>query len=82
MEWTCLPFIRSGQNHLARHSGRGKMTGQTEKKKKKKKVEDNIREWTGLDFTKSQRAVQNREKWRTLIVKQSVLPLGVSVVKG
>ena len=22
--WTCLPFIRSGQNHLARHSGREK----------------------------------------------------------
>ena len=28
--WTCLPFIRSGQNHLARHSERGKKTGQTE----------------------------------------------------
>ena len=21
--WSCLPFIRSGQNHLARHSKRG-----------------------------------------------------------
>ena len=29
--WTCLPFIRSGQNHLARHSERGKKTRQTEK---------------------------------------------------
>ena len=28
--WTCLPFIRSGQNHLARHSERGKKTRQTE----------------------------------------------------
>ena len=28
--WTCLPFIRSGQNHLARHSKRGKKTRQTE----------------------------------------------------
>ena len=27
---TCLPFIRSGQNHLARHSERGKKTRQTE----------------------------------------------------
>ena len=26
----CLPFIRSGQNHLARHSERGKKTRQTE----------------------------------------------------
>ena len=28
--WTCLPFIRSGQYHLARHSERGKKTRQTE----------------------------------------------------
>ena len=28
--WSCLPFIRSGQNHLARHSERGKKTRQTE----------------------------------------------------
>ena len=30
VEWTCLPFIRSGQNHFARHSERGKKTRQTE----------------------------------------------------
>ena len=30
MVWSCLPFIRSGQNHLARHSERGKKTRQTE----------------------------------------------------
>ena len=28
--WSCLPFIRSGENHLARHSERGKKTRQTE----------------------------------------------------
>ena len=28
--WSCLPFVRSGQNHLARHSERGKKTWQTE----------------------------------------------------
>ena len=28
--WSCLPFIRSGQNHLARHSERGKKTRETE----------------------------------------------------
>ena len=57
--WSCFPFIRSGQNHLARHSERGKKTRRT-----KEEVEDNIREWTGLEFGKSQRAVENREKWR------------------
>ena len=28
--WSYLMFIRSGQNHLARHSERGKKTRQTE----------------------------------------------------
>ena len=35
---------------------------------------DNIREWTGLEFGKSQRAVENRGKWRKLVAKSSVLP--------
>ena len=52
MVWTCLKFIRSGQNHLAKHGERGK-----------KRRADNIREWTGLEFSKSQRAVENIEKW-------------------
>ena len=30
--WSCLPFIRSDQNHLARHSKREKKTRQTEEK--------------------------------------------------
>ena len=29
--WSCLPFIRSGQNHLAGHSERGKKTRPTKK---------------------------------------------------
>ena len=38
-----------------------------------KKWEDNIREWTGLEFVKSQRAVENGEKWRKLVAKSSVV---------
>ena len=38
---TCLPFIRSRQNHLARHSGRGKKTRQTE--------EEVGRQYQGMD---------------------------------
>ena len=26
-------------------------------------------EWIGLEFAKSQRAMENREKWRKLVVK-------------
>ena len=46
--WTRLPFIRSDQNHLAKHSEMGKKTRQTEKE-----VGRQIREWTGLEFAKS-----------------------------
>ena len=53
-------FIRSGQNYLVKQSER-----------KKKRWEDNIREWTGLEFAKSMRAVENREKWRKLVAKSS-----------
>ena len=40
----------------------------------RKRLEDNIREWTGLEFAKCQGAVENREKWRKLVVKSSVVP--------
>ena len=30
MVWSCFPFIRSGQNHLAGHSERGEKTRQIE----------------------------------------------------
>ena len=66
--WSYLPFIRSGQTHLARHSERGKKTSQTDEK-----VEDNIREWAGLEFGKSQRAVEKRGKWRKLAAKSYVV---------
>ena len=46
---------------------------QGRQKKKKKGWEDNIKEWTGLEFDKTQRAGENREKWRKLVVKSSVV---------
>ena len=31
-------------------------------------------EWTGLEFTNSQRAVENRERWRKLVMMSSLVP--------
>ena len=61
--WTRLPFIRSGESRLSRHGEKGKKTRQTHQKKKR--WEDNIREWTGLEFAKSQRAAENRKMEET-----------------
>ena len=38
------------------------------------RMKDNIMEWTGLELAKSQRAVENREERRELVVKSSVVP--------
>ena len=62
------PVHQVWPKHLARHSERGKKTRQTEEEV------GNIREWTGLEFGKFQRAVENREKWRELVAKSSVVP--------
>ena len=66
--------------HVSRSSGLAKtiLQGTVKEKRRqgrqKKRWEDNIREWTGLEFSKSQRTVENREKWRKLAAKSSVVP--------
>ena len=42
--------------------------------RQRKRWDDNIREWTGLELAKSQRAVENRGKCRKLVAKSSVVP--------
>ena len=66
--WKRLPFIRSGQNHLARYSEGGRRQG-----RQRKRREDNIGEKTGLEFVMSQEGVENWEKWRKLVVKSSMV---------
>ena len=66
--------------HVSRSSGLAKTILQGTVKvgrrqgRQRKRWEDNIREWTDLEFTKSQRAVENREKWRKLVAKSSWVP--------
>ena len=66
--------------HVSRSSGlaktilQGTVKGGRRQGGQRKRREDNIREWTGLEFGKSQRAVENREKWRKLVAKSSVVP--------
>ena len=66
--------------HVSRSSGlaktilQGTVKGGRRQGRQRKRWEDNITEWTGLEFGKSQRAVENREKWRKLVAKSSVVP--------
>ena len=57
---------------LAKTILQGTIKGARRQDRQKKTWEDNIREWTGLEFAKSQRAVENRENggnclWRCVV---------------
>ena len=66
--------------HVSRSSGLAKtilpgtVKGGRRQGRQTKSWEDNIREWTDLEFAKSQRAVENGGKWRKLVAKSSVVP--------
>ena len=68
------------RRHVSRSSGlaktilQGTVKGGRKQGRQRKRWEDNIRERTVLEFAKSQRAVENREKWRKLVVKSSLVP--------
>ena len=36
--------------------------------------EDNIKEWTGMDFASSTRAAENRTRWKGIVANASVVP--------
>ena len=66
--------------HVSRSAGlaktilQGAVKGGRRQGRQRKRWEDNIREWTGLEFAKSQRAVENKDRWRKLVAKSSVVP--------
>ena len=66
--------------HVSRSSGPAKTILQSTVKggrrqgRQGKRWEDNIREWTGLEFGRSQRAVENRENGENWFAKSSVVP--------
>ena len=64
----------SRSSGLAKTVLQGTVKGRRRQGGQRKRWEDNIREWTGLEFGKSQRAVEKREKWRKLVAKSSVVP--------
>ena len=58
---------------LAKTILQGTVKGRRRQGRQTKSWEDNIREWTDLEFAKSQRAVENGGKWRKLVAKSSVV---------
>ena len=71
LQWYGHVFRSPG---LAKTILQGKVKGGRTQVRRRKGWEDNIREWTSLEFGKSQRAVGNGGKWRKLVAKSSVVP--------
>ena len=64
----------SHSSGLAKTILQGTVKGGRRQGRQRKRWQDSIREWTGLEFAKSHRAVENRGKWRKLVAKSSVVP--------
>ena len=58
------------------------MQGKRRKCRKKKRCEDNIKEWKGMVFASSTRAVEDRTRWKGVVVKSTVVPLRPRKVMG
>ena len=52
----------------------GAVQGGRRRGRQRKRWEDNIKEWTGLEWNITLRKAENREEWRKLIVKSTVVP--------
>ena len=79
LQW-CGHVSRSSR--LAKTTLQGTVKGGRRQGRQLKRWEDNTREWTGLGFAKSQRAVENKEKWRKVVAKSSVVPQRPSRIRN
>ena len=66
--------------HVTRLSGlaktflQGTVQGGRRRGRQRKRWEDNIKEWTGLGWNIILRKAENREEWKKLVVKSTVVP--------
>ena len=67
--------------HVSRHDSiaktilQGTMKGKGKRGRQRKRWEDNIQEWTGMNFATSQRAAEDREGWCRVVHEDPVVPL-------
>ena len=65
--------------HVSRSSGLAKtilqdtVKGQRKKGRQKKRWEENIKEWTEMNFASSTRAAENRTRWKGIVANSSVV---------
>ena len=66
--------------HISRSSGmaktilQGTMKGARKRGRQKKRWDDNIKKWTGMEFGDSLRAAEDRDGWNGIVATSSVVP--------
>ena len=70
LRWYGHVFHSSG---LAKTILQDTVKGGRRQSRQRKRWQGNIREWTGLEIAKTQRAVEKREKWRKLVAEPSLV---------
>ena len=72
----------SRSSGLAKTVLQGIVKGKIKRDRQKKRWEDNIKEWTRMDFASSTRAAENRTKWELIAANSSVVLRRPSKVMG
>ena len=72
----------SSSSGLAKTILQGTVKVKRKRGRQKKRWEDNIKEWTGMDFASSTRAAENRSRWKGIVANSSVVPRRPSKVMG
>ena len=60
---------------LAKTILQGIVKGKSKRSRQKKRWEDSIKEWTGMDYASSTRAAENRTRWKGIVTNLSMVPL-------
>ena len=74
--------------HVSRSSGlaktilQGTVKGKRKIGRQKKRWEDIIKEWTGMDFASSSRTAENKTRWKGIVANSFVVPQRPSKVMG
>ena len=52
----------------------GTVKGARMRGRQKKRLEDNIKEWTGMEFGDFLRAAEDRQRWKGIVATSSLVP--------
>ena len=72
----------NGTSGLAMTLLQSTVKGKRKRGRQKKRWEDNIKEWTGMDFANSTRAAVKRTRWKRIVANSSVVPQNPAKVMG